>query len=68
MARDESIYNKWYIEIVPEENCPPPPVRVGVRVSFRVWGIFLGGNCPRTIINEVSNDCMLLSCHIRVSE
>ena len=66
MAWDEGIYNKWYIEIAPEEN--PPPVRVWVRVSFRVWGIFLGGNCPRTIINEVSNDCMLLSCHVRISE
>ena len=51
MAWDESIYNKWYIEITPEENCPPP-VRVWVRVSFRVWGIFLGGNCPRTIITK----------------
>ena len=38
--------------IVPEENCAPVTVRVWLRASFVVGGaIFLGGNCPRTVVS-----------------
>ena len=36
----------------PPRKIAPPPVRVRVRVSLGLGAIFLGGNCPRTIINR----------------
>ena len=42
-------------KIAPEENCHAVGVRVWVRFRVRVRAgepIFLGGNCPRTLLNR----------------
>ena len=41
MAWDESIYNKWYIEIAPEEN-PPPQLGCGLELVLEFGGFSLG--------------------------
>ena len=42
MAWDEIIYNKWYIEIAPEENPPPPQLGCGLELVLEFGGFSLG--------------------------